>query len=62
VKLDTKCFLCHRVDEDGGHLYFKCKAVKKIWYGLCLEEVRMRVAMVDSAKEEMEEILSMEEQ
>jgi hypothetical protein len=54
--------LCHRVDEDGGHLYFKCKAVKKIWYGLCLEEVRMRVAMVDSAKEEMEEILSMDEQ
>jgi hypothetical protein len=38
------------------------KAVKKIWSGLCLEEVRMRLAMVDSAKEVIEEILSMEEQ
>jgi len=28
MKLDTRCVLCRRYDEDGGHLFFKCKYVK----------------------------------
>ncbi|XP_073355376.1 uncharacterized protein [Aegilops tauschii subsp. strangulata] len=30
VKLDsTKCFFCGRMDEDGAHLFVKCKTVKE---------------------------------
>lgn len=34
----TKCLFCGRVDEDGAHLFIKCKAVKKVWRELALEE------------------------
>jgi hypothetical protein len=29
MKLDTKCCLCGRLDEYGGHLLFGCKLVKR---------------------------------
>jgi hypothetical protein len=25
MELDTKCVMCHRLNEDGGHLFLKCK-------------------------------------
>ena len=43
-KLDTQCVMCIRVDEDGGHLFCKCKFVKHIWRELNLEDVRCRLA------------------
>ena len=32
------------MDEDGGHLFCKCKFVKHIWRELNLEDVRCRLA------------------
>lgn len=29
VELDTRCPVCGRLDEDGGHCFLKCKMVKK---------------------------------
>jgi hypothetical protein len=29
VELETKCVMCDRLDEDGAHLFFKCKFVKQ---------------------------------
>jgi hypothetical protein len=40
VELDTRCPMCNRMDEDGGHLFLKCKCVKHIWRSLLLEDVR----------------------
>jgi hypothetical protein len=31
MELDTKCLVCERDSEDGGHLFFKCKLAKQVW-------------------------------
>jgi hypothetical protein len=50
--------VCHRFDEDGGQLFFKCKAMNRIWTELYLE----RLGTISSAKEIVEIILGLEEQ
>ena len=41
IELDTRCPKCQRLDEDGGHLFLKCKKVKAIWREQNLEDVRV---------------------
>lgn len=41
MKIDAKCGICGRFGEDGGHIFLKCKEVKRIWRELNLEEVRV---------------------
>lgn len=43
VELDTRCPICMRLDEDGGHLFLKCKLVKHLWRELQLEDVRLEL-------------------
>jgi hypothetical protein len=31
MKIDTSCVMCGRLDEDGAHLFFKCKGVRHVW-------------------------------
>lgn len=50
LDLDTKCVACNRLDEDGGHLFFKCKEVKKIWRELNLEDLTCELANLHSAR------------
>ncbi|KAE8797725.1 NAC domain-containing protein 78 [Hordeum vulgare] len=38
AELDTLCPMCSRLDEDGGHLFLKCKLVKAVWREQNLEE------------------------
>lgn len=38
--LDTKCVLCNRYDEDGAHLFFKCKCARYVWAALGLDNHR----------------------
>ena len=59
VKTDTLCSFCNRLDEDGGHLFFKCKKVKVAWRELNLEGVRCNLMAAASAREVMESILSL---
>jgi ribonuclease HI len=40
---DTLCPMCARLDEDGGHLFLKCKMVKKVWRSMCMEAIRLRL-------------------
>ena len=57
MKLDTKCCMCGRMDEDGGHLLLKCEEVKGVWRELNLENVRWNLAEAGSTKEMMEKVL-----
>jgi hypothetical protein len=41
VELDTRCAVCHRLFEDGGHLFMSCKFVKQRWRSLMLEDDRL---------------------
>ncbi|KAI4968921.1 hypothetical protein ZWY2020_046251 [Hordeum vulgare] len=43
VVLDTSCVVCHRLFEDDGHLFFRCKGVKPLWRGLQIEDIRMQL-------------------
>jgi hypothetical protein len=40
VELDTICPVCGRLDEDCGHIFFKCKFVKLCWRLLNMEDIR----------------------
>jgi len=59
--LNTGCVLCGRLDEDGAHLFFKRKHVKRVWDDLQLQELRDRLAQAISAKELVWEILKLKE-
>lgn len=36
--IDTKCPVCDRFDEDGGHSFLKCKLAKQVWKELKMED------------------------
>ncbi|RLM52740.1 hypothetical protein C2845_PMPSC048693 [Panicum miliaceum] len=56
---DTRCPMCWRLDEDGGHSFLKCKQVRKCWRQLNLEEVRVHLLSLASAKEVVQAILNL---
>ena len=49
---DLKCFFCNCVEEDGAHLFVKCKAVKEIWR--LLEETMIILEVVDSMSQPLD--------
>ena len=62
MQLDTRCPVCHWLDEDGGHCFLKCKLVKRCWSTLSLEPVRQQLLSKQSAWEVVTEILSLKEE
>lgn len=40
MQVDTRCPVCFRLDEDGGHCFIKCKKVKEVWRKAQLEHVK----------------------
>jgi hypothetical protein len=61
VDLDTRCPLCHRLFEDGRHLFLTCKFAKQRWMALLLEDVRLNLIPCQSAIEMLEEVLNLSE-
>jgi hypothetical protein len=51
--------MCGRYDEDGAHLFFKCKHVRHVWADLQLEGERQRLSELLSERETIEVILKM---
>ena len=51
IELDTRCPVCNRLDEDGGHIFLKCKFVKHVWQALDLEQTRMDLLACANARE-----------
>ena len=60
MDVDTSYFVCRRLDEDGGHLFLKCKYVKQVWCEMNLNETRERLASYGPAKEVAEHILRLD--
>lgn len=42
----SSCFFCGRSEEDGAHLFIKCKMVKEGWRVLGLEQVRIQLEQI----------------
>ena len=52
--------MCSRLDEDGGHLLFKCKESKGAWRELNLKAIRCQLAAAVTALEVMEIIVKLQ--
>ena len=59
VDLDTRCPVCSRLDEDGGHIFLKCKFAKRLWRALNLDAVRLQLLNYGSARAAVEAICSL---
>lgn len=62
MDLDTKCAVCHRFDEDGAHLFFKCKVMEKLWTYLGLSREREILLFKSSARDVMETVMNLKEE
>lgn len=59
VKLDTRCPVCYRFDEDGAHCFMKCKAVRQCWRELAIDDIQLRLLKEHSAQEFINAILNL---
>jgi hypothetical protein len=59
VELDTICPMCYRADEDGGHLFLKCKKVRQVWRELLMEDTRMMLLEAPNPKLMMESVFTL---
>ncbi|KAE8821388.1 Glutamyl-tRNA reductase 1, chloroplastic [Hordeum vulgare] len=56
---DTKCLFCGKADEDGGHLFIKCKNAKAVWRELALEPERRELQEIPSVHHALDYIWSL---
>ncbi|XP_020168462.1 uncharacterized protein [Aegilops tauschii subsp. strangulata] len=56
VGLDTGCPVCHRLNEDGGHTFLKCKKAKECRNILALGETREKPMLCNSAHSMLQEL------
>ena len=61
VELDPRCVMCNRHDEDGAHLFFKCKYVKYIWTTLGLDHQRSILSAMLTPEDVVKYILNLKE-
>jgi hypothetical protein len=62
MDVHTRCPLCFRLNEDGGHVFLKCKLVKQIWRQLQMGETREKLCEASNAMILLETILNLEEE
>ena len=60
VKTETLCPMCRRLDEDCGHVFFKCKKAQECWRELQMENARCCLVQCRSGKEMAEKIWKMQ--
>lgn len=53
---DTRCLLCQRSNEDGCHLFLKCKEVKEVWKELNMLDIRQNLIQCDGVHEFLDEL------
>lgn len=62
IDCDTLCVCCRRLDEDGCHLFLKCKEVKKLWREMGQELMRQRLLSCANAWEMIKELTSLKQE
>ena len=62
MRIETRCTICDSVDEDGGHLFFKCCLAKEVWRKLNLESFRLELATTVLVKDAVKLILKAKEE
>jgi hypothetical protein len=49
------------VEEDGAHLFVKCKAVKDVWRKGGMEDIRLKLKHLESATQTLDVIWELSE-
>lgn len=62
MDVDTRCPVCYRFDEDGGHCFLKCKKVKNIWRMAQLEQVRLKLIQCPDPLSLLEHVFKLDEE
>jgi hypothetical protein len=62
IECDTRCVCCKRLDENGAHLFLKCKEVNFFWRNLQLEEIRDQMCTCRDAKSVVQKVLEQDEE
>lgn len=57
--LDTRCPICQRFDEDGAHLFLKCKLMENVCCHLGLTRERYILLAQPSARDVIEAVMKM---
>jgi hypothetical protein len=60
IELDTLCPVCKRLDEDCGHLFFKCKYAKQCWRLMDMEHLRIIFKECQSGKDTINMLWSLD--
>jgi hypothetical protein len=59
MDIDLICPMCNRLDEDGCHLFLRCKTVKGLWLNFQLDGVRQKLLECTGPKEVINHILQL---
>lgn len=62
IEVAALCLVCKRLDEDGAHLFIKCKEVRKVWSGRQMEHDRQLLTKCAAPKEFVQLLLSWDTQ
>jgi hypothetical protein len=62
MEVNTRCSICFRFDEDGGHCFLKCKTVRKVWCSAQLEHIRAKLLLYADLFNLFEEVFRLSEQ
>jgi hypothetical protein len=60
VELDTRCAICNRGFEDGGHLFLGCSDAKKVSRAFSLDTARCALLDCSSGLNLLEEIFTIQ--
>jgi hypothetical protein len=60
VECNTLCVCCRKFDEDGAHLFLKCKEVKKCWKLIKMEVLHDHMCTFTTADSVVQEILNLQ--
>lgn len=60
IKIDPLCQVCHRLNEDGAHIFLRCKGIRQAWAGMGMEDVRASLLLCNGPKEMLYKMLQLE--
>jgi hypothetical protein len=59
IELDTRCAICNRYFENGGHVFVSCSEAKKAWRVLSLADVHNQLLNCTSGLHLLDMILKL---
>jgi ribonuclease HI len=59
MDIDPVCPSCNRLNEDGCHLFLRCKAAKEIWRSIGMEEIRNDLIQCNGPQEMISHVLQL---